>query len=241
MLTNTYPNWAAPSNISAFTTQRHGGFSEGLYASNNLGLHVGDDPNHVKANRSALSATLPNEPEWLEQTHSTTCVTIENTTLRQADASITRTANRVLAIMTADCLPILLCNKQGTEIAAIHAGWRGLVNGIIENTLTQMTSLPSDLCAWIGPSICSKCYEVGDEVYETYKATYPFSTPFFKRYGQKWLSDIPGIAEEVLKKLAVSRVYQSHLCTFEQKNDFYSYRREAQTGRIVTLIWLTNN
>ncbi|MGQ3887647.1 peptidoglycan editing factor PgeF [Legionella sp. CNM-1927-20] len=239
-MTNIYPNWTASANVFALTTDRLGGFSEGAFASNNLGTHVGDNPEHVKANRRALRSSLPAEPEWLEQTHSIDCIVVENTDQRYADAAITRAPNRVLAILTADCLPILLCNRQGTEIAAIHAGWRGLVNGIIEQTINQMMSKPQDLQAWIGPSICAKCYEVGDDVYKKYHEKYPFSNHFFTPHQQKWLASMPGIAEQILKKMTISEVYQSHLCTFENKNQFYSYRREGQTGRIVTLIWFTN-
>ncbi|STX51555.1 Laccase domain protein yfiH [Legionella busanensis] len=239
-MNHTRPNWKAPVNVFAFTTERTGGFSEGVFASNNLGDHVGDIPEHVQANRQTLCSIVPSEPEWLEQTHSIDCVVVEDTNKRSADAAITRIPNRVLAILTADCLPIILCNRQGTEIAAIHAGWRGLVNGILEQTISQMISKPEDLQAWIGPAICANCYEVGDDVYEHYQENYPFSNNFFKSHQQKWLIDIPGIAEQILKKMTISEVYQSHLCTFENKKQFYSYRREGQTGRMVTLIWFTN-
>ncbi|WP_419418531.1 peptidoglycan editing factor PgeF [Legionella sp. D16C41] len=238
-MNNIQPNWTAPLNIFAFTTTRVDGFSEGPYNSNNLGFHVGDNPKHVAQNREMLSANLPAEPEWIEQTHSTNCIVIEDTAERNADAAITRSPDRVLAILTADCLPILLCNRQGTEVAAIHAGWRGLVNGIIEKTSLQIKSNKADLLAWIGPSICGSCYEVGDDVYEQYKNNYPFSTNFFKSHQQKWLANMPELAEQILREIGVSEVYQSNLCTYEHKNHLYSYRREGQTGRIATLIWFT--
>ena len=170
-------NWKAPTNIQAFTTTREGGESKTPYTSNNLGTHVGDNLDDVEHNRNKLITRfeLPSTPFWLNQTHSTHCVLAEADGSRDADAAITRTPNRVLAIMTADCLPILLCNKAGNEVAAIHAGWQGLLNGVVENTLAQMESTTNELIAWIGPSICQACYEVGQEVYEQFTSVHNFS------------------------------------------------------------------
>lgn len=239
ILANLYANWIAPKNITALTTLRTEGCSVRPYDSNNLGLHVGDESASVHYNREQLSKTLqlPRDPEWLEQIHSTRCVVVENDSLRQADAAITRSKCHVLAIMTADCLPILLCNQQGNEIAAIHAGWKGLVNGIVEETLTKMLSARTDLIAWIGPAICKSCFEVGDEVREMYQANYSFAGDYFKKHQQKWLADLPRLAEKILNKEDVNRVYQANACTFERKNELYSYRRESQTGRMASLIW----
>ncbi|STY26481.1 Laccase domain protein yfiH [Legionella taurinensis] len=240
-LSNLIADWPAPATIRALTTLRHSGFSQPPYDKNNLGLHVGDNPEHVLRNRRELvdSLRLPGEPAWLDQTHSTTCVVVEENHNRRADAAITRDKQQVLAIMTADCLPILLCNRQGTEIAAIHAGWRGLVNGIVENTVQAMQSQPADLMAWIGPGICQSCYEVGDDMRSQFKSRYDFSLPAFQKKDSKWLADLPGLAALVLENLSIPTVSKSNLCTFEQKNDFYSYRREPQTGRMATLIWFT--
>ncbi|MDP1604029.1 MAG: peptidoglycan editing factor PgeF [Legionella sp.] len=240
---NVYAKWTAPPNICALTTKRTSGFSQGSFNSNNFGLHVDDNPAHVSANRSSLVDTLklPSTPQWLEQTHSTLPVIIEEDTNRKADAAITRDPDVVLAIMTADCQPILLCNKQGTEIAAIHAGWRGLLNGVVENTIAKMNSSPSDILAWIGPAICPSCFEVGEEVREMYVKQYPFAINYFKSKGEKWLANLPLITEKILQNLSVSNVFQSHMCTYEQNNDFYSYRREQQTGRMASLIWFNNN
>lgn len=239
---NLKANWCAPSHISAIATQRHTGVSESPYHKNNLALHVGDNPLAVETNRQRLieSLQLPAVPEWLVQTHSTECVIVENDKNRQADAAITRSSKHVLAIMTADCLPILLCDKQGTEIAAIHAGWRGLVNGIITNTLEKMLSPSNDLIAWIGPAICQTCYEVGDEVLDTFSTFFPFAPTYFRPHGDKWLANLAGLAERILKENSVESVYQSNVCTFENENDFYSYRRASQTGRIASLIWFNN-
>lgn len=239
---NLKANWTAPDTISALTTARIGGFSQAPYDTNNLAFHVDDNPEHVKANREALIETLklPAMPDWLEQTHSTDCVIVEAEANRCADAAITRSPEHVLAIMTADCLPIVLCNAQGTEIAAIHAGWRGLVNGIITNTLAKMHSTPSDQIAWIGPAICQKCYEVGDEVLDTFAAHYSFAGEYFRPREKKWLADLAALAGRILHENGIKEVYQSNMCTFENESDFYSYRRASQTGRIATLIWFNN-
>ncbi|KTD06630.1 Laccase domain protein YfiH [Legionella gratiana] len=235
-------NWSAPKNITALSTTRLSGYSQIPYESNNMGLGIGDNDHHVMQNRQQLVELLqlPDEPQWLKQTHSTHCVIVEEDLNRNADASITRSQKYPLAILTADCLPIMLCNVQGTEIAAIHAGWKGLAHGIIENTLNKMNSPESELLAWIGPSICQKCYEVGDEVYQKFIQTYPLSQQAFNPMKEKWLANLSLIAEIVLNAKGVNTVYQSELCTFELKNEFYSYRRTSQTGRIATLIWFND-
>jgi YfiH family protein len=232
-------NWPAPKNITALSTTRSAGFSQPPYNLNNLGLHVGDNEVHVRKNRQQLTELLhlPCEPIWLEQTHSTTCVIVDEDTNRNADAAISRSYSHPLVILTADCLPITLCTIQGNEIAAIHAGWKGLFNGIVENSVNKMNSKPSDILAWIGPAICQNCYEVGEEVYLAFTTKYPQSKIAFIPRNSKWLANLAKIAEIVLNAAGIKSVYQSQLCTFELKNEFYSYRRESQTGRIGTLIW----
>ena len=234
--------WPAPKNITTLCTTRLGGYSQAPYDSNNMAFHVQDNAEHVKKNRQQLveHLHLPAEPVWLEQTHSTVCVLAEKEQNRKADASVTRSARHPLAILTADCLPITLCNKQGNEIAAVHAGWRGLFHGIIENTLNKMTSSPADLLAWIGPAISQEHYEIGEEVYSSFTNKYPQSIIAFKETGSKWLANLPLIAELVLHSLGIRAVYQSNWCTYKLNNDFYSYRRTAQTGRIATLIWFND-
>jgi YfiH family protein len=238
-MTHLMANWPAPRNISALTTTLMGGQSKAPYASNNLALHVGDHATDVLANRHRLKTTLdlPGEPAWLMQTHSTDCVVIEEDTHRQVDASITRLKKQPLAILTADCLPILLCNTAGTEIAAIHAGWRGLLNGIVQNTLKKMQSSPNTLMAWVGPAICQRCFEVGLEVKAQFTTHYPNTSVAFEgRY-----ANLPQMADLILQAAGVSAVYHSNACTFEEKNKFYSYRRESQTGRMATLIWFNDS
>ena len=241
-MTNFLANWPAPPNVQALTTTRTVGYSVQPYDHNNLGLHVGDNIEHVQANRSALinALQLPNEPTWLEQTHSTHCIIVEEDTNRNADAAITRSHHYPLAIMTADCLPIVLCDRNGTEIAAIHAGWRGLVHGIIENTLAKMLSHPESLLAWIGPAICQSCYAIGDAMYEAYVNRYPYTASTFCNNGSQRYANLPKMAELILNAQGVTAVSQSEACSFELKNKFYSYRREAQTGRMATLIWFND-
>lgn len=236
---NLHANWPAPKHIRALTTTRDAGASLGPYASNNLALHVDDVEQHVQANRAALRAdlNLSAEPLWLNQTHTNICVRVEDDINRDADAAVTSSVSHPLAIMTADCLPIVLCNQAGTEIAAIHAGWRGLLNGIIENTLKKMHSFPNTLMAWTGPAICKNCFEVGQEVPEAFMKRYAFTSSAFHPHHKKSLGNLSKIAELILNQHGVDAVYHANACTFEQENCFYSYRRTPQTGRMATLIW----
>ena len=232
--------WPAPSHIRAVSTTRMGGVSKENYAAFNLAEHVGDDPSDVTANRQILRdiLDLPSEPIWLEQTHSTRCVNVDTPDFdRNADAALTRQQHRVLAIMTADCLPILICDKQGSEIAAIHAGWRGLANGIIDNTLNQLHQDNNQYLAWLGPAICGRCYATGAEVLDHFVSRYPFAAEAFTQIENQWFVDLAQMATLILQDLGLVAVYPSKYCTFEDNSQFYSYRRAAQTGRIATLIW----
>lgn len=237
--------WSSPTNVTALTTTRFGGVSQAPFHENNLAQHVGDIESDVACNREQLNKDLqlPSSPEWLEQTHSTHCVVVEEDDNRSADAAITRRSNTVLAIMTADCLPIVLCNTNGTEIAAIHAGWRGLANGIIEETLKKMHSKPSDLLAWVGPAVCQQCYETGIEVQDTFIKRFPFTHTSFEKKETHLYANLSQMAELILNHHGVHSTYQSNECTYEAKNmyngefKYYSYRRAQQTGRIATLIW----
>lgn len=234
--------WSAPNNINAITTTIMGGVSKPPYSSNNIALHVGDNEADVLKNRQLLyeSLNLTTTPIWLEQTHSTDCIVVEETDNRVADASITSTPNQALAIMTADCLPIIFCNAQGTEIAAVHAGWRGLVNGVVENTLAKMNTKGDNLHAWIGPAICHKCFEIGKDVETAFVNKYPNTQQAFNYIGNKYYANLAMIAEIILKSQGINSISQSNACTYELKNSFYSYRRMQQTGRIATLIWINN-
>ncbi len=231
--------WPAPSNICAITTTRMGGVSQGDCATLNLASHVGDNPAHVATNRKILyeGLDLPSEPIWLNQTHSTTCVEVDVASDFNADAAISRQKNHVLAIMTADCLPILICDHQGSEIAAIHAGWRGLAMGIVENTLAKMHANLNHCMAWIGPAICGRCYATGPDVLDQFSRRYPYASEAFTDLNGQWYADLPKLATSILQHSGLQAVYSSQLCTFEADSPFYSYRRSPQTGRIASLIW----
>lgn len=237
---NLFANWSAPKNIRALTTTRLNGVSIDSYATNNLGLHVNDNDSHVQQNRANLisSLNLPGEPFWLEQTHTNICSIVDNINAnRFADASITQNKNIPLVILTADCVPIVICNKQGDEIAAIHAGWKGLASGIIENTVAKFSRRPESYLAWIGPAICQKCYATGDEVLQTFVNKYANLNEAFNKQNQQIFADLPKISKLILNKLGINQVFLSNACTFEENDKYYSYRREAKTGRIATLIW----
>ncbi len=234
-----YPNWQAPKHVRAFTTTRTGGFSGGQYASNNMSIKPMEDKQNALYNRKAMARqfNLPKDPAWLNQTHSTRYVMVDETVDRNADAAISRQANHPLAIMTADCLPILLCNPSGTEIAAIHAGWRGLVDGVIQNTLSGLKSPMQEMMAWIGPAICSRCFEVGEEVIELFTDRNAGWKRFIKKEGASWYVDLVGIAIDILAYQGVEQTSFSSFCSKEDKKRFYSYRRDGETGRMASIIW----
>jgi polyphenol oxidase len=233
------PDWPAPANIHAATTLRIGGVSQGKYASFNLATHVGDNPEVVKQNRKVLKTllNLPSEPVWLSQTHSNFAVeAIVKGLPEQADASYTDQAGVVCAVMTADCLPLLVCADDGSEIAAIHAGWRGLVNGVIDNTIAALPN--KKLMFWLGPAIGPDYFEVGSEVRDVYLSrSMEFSNAFKQKSQDKWLADIYQLARINLSMLSIDKVYGGNFCTFSDAERFYSYRRDKDTGRMATLIW----
>lgn len=235
------PQWQAPAAIRACCSTRRGGVSQAPFDELNLGLHVGDRDGDVVENRRRLHEylRLPAEPCWINQTHSTRVVTLEQDDNRDADAAVTRQRGRVAVVMTADCLPILLCNRAGTEVAAIHAGWRGLQAGVIQSAVSAMHSEPAQLMAWIGPGISQGCFEVGDEVYAAFVDSIDAAAPCFSanRPGH-WLCDLVGLADSVLRGLGVADVTRSEHCSYREADMFYSYRRAAVTGRMASLIWI---
>ncbi len=237
---NLVANWPAPNNIRALTTTRLGGVSIDAYATNNLGLRVDDIQNHVIQNRLSLIANhnLPGEPFWLDQTHTNICTeVIDENANRLADATITQNKKIPLVVLTADCVPIVICNQQGDEIAAIHAGWKGLESGIIENTAAKFSKETHNYLAWIGPSICQKCYATGSEVYQKFTDKYAYLEEAFTKRDAQFFADLPKIAKLILNNLGINQVYLSNACTFEENDKYYSYRRQSKTGRIATLIW----
>lgn len=239
------PNWPAPINIRAFTTTRIGGVSHPPYDHLNLAMHVGDQIEHVLENRKLLRQRfhLPSEPIWLNQIHSTDVFFANQSNSfnpdPNADACIATAPNQICAVMTADCLPILICSQTGNSVAAIHAGWKGLLSGIIENTITQMPDIPSNLMAWLGPGIRQKNFQIGSEVRDLFIAKDPvYQDAFLFQYEDKWLADLYLIAKKQLQKLGITHIYDCDLCTFDDKEQFFSYRRDKTTGRIATLIWM---
>lgn len=235
------PAWDAPASVCAVSTTRGGGFSQAPYADFNLGLHVGDVEQEVIRNRGLLdtSLRLPQSPSWIRQTHSTRTIVLEQEDSREADAAITREPGLVAVIMTADCLPILLCNRDGTEVAAVHAGWRGLQAGIIGSALSSMQTDADELMAWIGPGISQQHFEVGDEVYAAFLDSAFDSEIRFSAHGKgHWLCDLGGIAEDVLSRLGVPVVIRDPSCTYRDQDRFFSYRRDGVTGRMASLIWI---
>lgn len=234
------PDWPAPANVRTLQTTRHGGVSTAAYDSLNLGSHVGDAPLAVARNRMLLNTLLPSEPVWLEQVHGTAVVSADMAGCRvQADACIARQRGSVCVVMTADCLPVLLCDEQGTVVGAAHAGWKGLAAGVIEATVCEMAVEPHKLMAWLGPAIGPDAFEVGDEVRAVFLATDPqAAAAFVPGQSGKWFADIHALARMRLDALGITRIYGGGHCTFRERDDFYSYRRDGVTGRMGSFIWL---
>lgn len=245
-----FPDWIdAPSNIGAFSTLRRGGFSKHPYDDGsgggglNLGLHVGDIAEHVEQNRLLLESLLPARPAWLSQIHGTTVVDASSATdAPAADASITTESGVVCAIQTADCLPVLFSDAAGSVVGAAHAGWRGLANGVLENTVSGMRDKgATELLAWLGPAIGPERFEVGEDVLDAFRSLDGKVETAFKQIDHrkgKYLADIYKLARILLSKHGVHRIYGGNMCTVTDACRFYSYRRDNVTGRMATLIWI---
>ncbi len=235
------PEWPVSSRVHAFTTTRQGGFSEPPYESWNLALHVGDDSIKVKKNRSILEGELISVQEigWLNQVHGTQVVELTETGIQspEADGVFTSLRHKACAVMTADCLPVFLVNKQETWVAAIHAGWRGLVDGILEQAVQAYGSDSEDLIAWLGPAISARHFEIGDDVRQLFLSQSEKDGKFFKPFKEKYLADLYGIARRKLEARNL-QVYGGDYCTYNQSELFYSYRRDGVTGRMASVIWI---
>ena len=242
------PNWAAPAHIHAYSTTREGGVSNNEFLGLNLGQHVGDDPQHVSTNRLLLAKHFHNAPNfcWLNQTHSTELVKLTNKTPQNldADASWTDSTERTCVVMTADCLPVLITNKQGSFVAAIHAGWRGLCDGIVEKSIDRICNelnLPTnDLLVWLGPCIGPDVFEVGDDVRDLFVEQNPLADGAFSqgKTKGKWLANLHQLAKLRLAEFDDINITESEFCTFNNPDLFYSYRRDGKTGRLATFIWI---
>lgn len=234
------PAWPAPANVRALQTLRSGGCSPAPWDSFNLGGHVGDSPVSVAANRARLRALLPAEPVWLNQVHGIAAVNADfSPKLLEADAATAHQAGKVCVVMTADCLPVLFCDRAGTVVAAAHAGWRGLVAGVLEATVGKMGVPASELLAWLGPAIGPNCFEVGDEVRARFiEKNAKAALAFLPQGHGKWLADIYALARQRLEAAGVSSISGGDCCTFSDAARFFSYRRDGVTGRMASLIWL---
>lgn len=233
--------WPAPDNVRAGTTTRIGGVSTGPWASFNLGDRAGDDRHTVAGNRRRLAAllALPGRPAWLYQVHGTRVVDAARTgTNPEADAAFARGSGTVCAVLTADCLPVLLCDRNGTEVAAAHAGWRGLAGGVLAAAVAAMQAPPDQLLAWLGPAIGPEAFEVGAEVRAAFLRRNPAHRNAFTTAGDKYRADLYAAARNELAVAGVSRVFGGGLCTFHDPERFFSYRRDGACGRMASLIWL---
>lgn len=232
--------WPAPARVHTLITTRQGGVSPAPFASLNLAEHVGDAPEHVTANRALVRQRLPAEPAWLTQTHSTIVRMAEQVNVPcEGDASVTRQTDTVCTVMTADCLPVLLCDRQGSTVAAAHAGWRGLCNGILEATVAGMAGPPDELLAWLGPAIGPDAFEVGHDVRNAFMAVDPAAASAFQQIDQdKYLADLYLLARQRLARLGLDAVYGGTHCTVIERGRFFSYRRDGCTGRMASMIWL---
>lgn len=237
------PDWPAPRNVRAASTLRMGGVSRGAYASLNLGSHVGDEPDAVRENRARLrrALELPGEPLWLNQVHGSTVV--DATTYGEADpptadASISFAVDRVCVILTADCLPVLLCDREGTRIAAVHCGWRGLASGALSATVEALQATGKNLIAWLGPAIEPDAFEVGGEVREQFIQSHPDNAVAFTENARgRWQADLERLARLELRRLGVDSIYGGGYRCYADRERFFSYRRDGKTGRMATMIW----
>jgi purine-nucleoside/S-methyl-5'-thioadenosine phosphorylase / adenosine deaminase len=237
-------DWPAPANVHTASTLRSGGVSAPPFDTLNLGTHVGDVAEAVRENRQRLRQALhlPAEPCWLEQVHGTAVVEAGMWSVPpKADACIARGSGQVCVVMTADCLPVLFCSRDGDRVAAAHAGWRGLVGGVLESTVSSLGLPGSALLAWLGPAIGPQEFEVGDEVRIAFTARDAAAAQAFRpshRAGH-WLADLYLLARQDLARLGVTAVYGGGACTVRDTARFFSYRRDGQCGRMASLIWMT--
>jgi YfiH family protein len=239
-------DWPAPSKVRAFSTLRRGlavGVSKPPFDDFNLGAQCGDDADAVAINRAALNwvGELPSRPCWLRQVHGTRVWRFDAPAEHpiEADAAVTSEPGVVLSILTADCLPLLLCADDGAEVGAAHAGWRGLCAGVIENTVAAMRAPPDRLIAWLGPAAGPSAYEVGEEVRAAFIERDPRAAEAFAstRPGH-WLCDLYALARQRLAGIGVERVHGGQRCTISEPNSFFSHRRDGRSGRLASLVWI---
>ncbi len=232
-----------PANVKFFSTSRfiENGVSNNNYANFNLANHVGDEPNAVLANRQLLVShyNLPAEPKWLDQCHSNICVNVDSPFSLKADASISQTPGVVCAVLTADCLPVFLCRKDGSAVGVVHAGWRGLLGGVIESSIKALDASKGGILAHLGPGISQDAFEVGAEVREAFVDSNPDFESAFIQFNNKYRLDLYNAAQIVLVGQGVKSITGGANCTYSEKNRYFSYRRDGEkSGRMAHLIWI---
>ncbi|MEE1895369.1 peptidoglycan editing factor PgeF [Pseudomonas otitidis] len=235
------PDWPAPARVRACVTTRADGVSLPPYDSFNLGDHVDDDPAAVASNRLKLTTTLGCQPAWLSQVHGIRVVEADPARVETADASWSQTPGTASLVMTADCLPALFCNRDGTRVAAAHAGWRGLANGVLEATLDALATPADQILVWLGPAIGPDAFEVGPEVRDAFIAQHAEADAAFRPSANagRYLADIYALARIRLAARGITAVYGGGFCTVSDPR-FYSYRRASRTGRFASLVWLAD-
>ena len=236
------PDWPAPHGVRAFVTTRAGGVSEGAYESLNLGASSGDDPGRVARNREIVAQFLPQPPRWLAQVHGVEVADLDGPLAPdrlRADAAVTATPGRVCTVLTADCMPLMLCDSKGLRVAIAHAGWRGLAAGVVENAFRALGAGPAGTLAWMGPAIGPRAFEVGPEVREAFLAKDPGADAAFAPHRPgKFLADLYALARRRLAALGVTSVWGGGFCTYRDDARFFSYRREPRSGRMGAFIWI---
>lgn len=241
------PGWPAPKNVRAYVTTRVGGCSDAPYNGLNLGMHVGDRPEAVLANRSLLRANLdlPSEPLWLDQVHGTDVVEVEalapgsEDSMPRADGCVCGRVGAACVVLTADCMPVFLSDRSGTRVGVLHAGWRGLAAGVLEAGVRALQRPAGEILAWLGPAIGPLRFEVGDEVRGAFVSRHGNARKAFRPSPSgRWLADIHALGRIRLQAAGVTAVYGGFGCTYDQADRFFSYRREGVTGRMASLIWL---
>ena len=237
------PDWPAPARVKACVTRRGGGVSKGNFSSFNLGIRSGDVPERVLANRQQMREDFgwSIEPQWLNQVHGTQVVKASDSGEEQeGDAVWTDADGMPCTVLTADCLPVLFCDRKGSTIAAAHAGWKGLLAGVLENTLKAMSCPASEVMVWLGPAISQKHFEVGPEVRSAFlDIDSEAEAAFVSGTGDRWHGDLYQLARQRLGAAGITAIYGGGYCTFEQQQTFFSYRRDGkQSGRLASVIWL---
>ena len=235
-------DWPAPGNVKALVTTRRGGFSEGTFSSFNMGIYSGDNPEIVRKNRTQLLVDwqLEYQPQWLKQVHGVDVIEARpGQEEQEADAMVTQESGMMCTALTADCLPVLFCDRSGSVVASAHAGWKGLLAGVLENTVKAMDVAEDDILVWLGPAISQKNFEVGPEVREKFMAVNPQAAEaFIPGEGDRWYADIYRLARQRLESISVTAIYGGGFCSVDQDDLFYSYRRDGKaSGRMASVIW----